>query len=435
MLPVKEGLFGVVVPLLWLRRMLITDGRNVEEGGIQHEFHCHIVMGKPLLWHLYERTSTPPRRARSRNEALPRQSGQESQRPDEGEARRVWSCTRMKCREKREISEKTRRPAASSGTISTCENPEATPPRVENFSALVGGDQLLDDTQRGMGGGPSGSDELCAPLIICCKAASLLASHHGDPDFRMCESCRTTPLVGGFSRGSPVPPALSFRHCSILNSITLIGSQDLDVKASANLFPHSIKDVRLDAWPRPNPAVSLATMQRTAAGTQLVVAHDHDILDAHRRNQQPQRSRQGTERTAPPTTSRLPDSTRVWSSAGMRGWGKRKIPEKTSLLVASSGTIPTCEKPRVSRPGIEPGSPWWESSRLTTQLPRLLKVASFGVSEIPFSSLRLYPNPSLGPMNYFIPVLRGVCPSVGVGKLMRVEGSLVPMATGRRFTT
>ncbi|KAJ8867721.1 hypothetical protein PR048_031524 [Dryococelus australis] len=34
-------------------------------------------------------------------------------------------------------------------------------------------------------------------------------------------------MVGGFSRGSPVSPALSFRRCSILTSITLIGSQDL----------------------------------------------------------------------------------------------------------------------------------------------------------------------------------------------------------------
>ncbi|KAJ8884325.1 hypothetical protein PR048_016182 [Dryococelus australis] len=47
------------------------------------------------------------------------------------------------------------------------------------------------------------------------------------PDFRKWESCRTMPLVGGFSRGSPVSPAISFRRCTILTSITLIGSQDL----------------------------------------------------------------------------------------------------------------------------------------------------------------------------------------------------------------
>ncbi|KAJ8871311.1 hypothetical protein PR048_027628 [Dryococelus australis] len=53
------------------------------------------------------------------------------------------------------------------------------------------------------------------------------------PDFRTWESCRTKPLVGGFSRGSP--PALLFQHCFALN---LSGSQDLDVKSRPNPFSH-----------------------------------------------------------------------------------------------------------------------------------------------------------------------------------------------------
>ncbi|KAJ8875341.1 hypothetical protein PR048_023236 [Dryococelus australis] len=72
----------------------------------------------------------------------------------------------------------------------------------------------------------------------------LLASHQGDqgsvpgrvtPDFRMWESCRSMPLVGGFSQGSSVSPSPSFRRYSI----TLIGSEDLDVKSRPNLFTHS----------------------------------------------------------------------------------------------------------------------------------------------------------------------------------------------------
>ncbi|KAJ8872042.1 hypothetical protein PR048_028382 [Dryococelus australis] len=47
------------------------------------------------------------------------------------------------------------------------------------------------------------------------------------PDNHMWESCRTMPTVVGFSRGSPITSALSFRCCYILTSITLIGSQDL----------------------------------------------------------------------------------------------------------------------------------------------------------------------------------------------------------------
>ncbi|KAJ8874067.1 hypothetical protein PR048_024908 [Dryococelus australis] len=44
------------------------------------------------------------------------------------------------------------------------------------------------------------------------------------PDFLKWESCRTMPLVGGFSRGSPVPPVPLFRCRSIFTSIALIGS-------------------------------------------------------------------------------------------------------------------------------------------------------------------------------------------------------------------
>ncbi|KAJ8892343.1 hypothetical protein PR048_004923 [Dryococelus australis] len=47
--------------------------------------------------------------------------------------------------------------------------------------------------------------------------------------------------------------------------------------------------------------------------------------------------------------------------------GEREIPEKTHRPAALSGTIPTYEIPGVTRLGVEPGSPWWEASRLTTQ--------------------------------------------------------------------
>ncbi|KAJ8892667.1 hypothetical protein PR048_005248 [Dryococelus australis] len=49
----------------------------------------------------------------------------------------------------------------------------------------------------------------------------------GPPDFRKWESCWTMPLVGEFSRGSPVSATPSFRSHPILTSITLIGSQEL----------------------------------------------------------------------------------------------------------------------------------------------------------------------------------------------------------------
>ncbi|KAJ8886061.1 hypothetical protein PR048_012267 [Dryococelus australis] len=47
----------------------------------------------------------------------------------------------------------------------------------------------------------------------------LHASPLGKSDFRIWESCRTMPLVGGFSQISPVSPALALRCYSILNSL------------------------------------------------------------------------------------------------------------------------------------------------------------------------------------------------------------------------
>ncbi|KAJ8870077.1 hypothetical protein PR048_029088 [Dryococelus australis] len=70
--------------------------------------------------------------------------------------------------------------------------------------------------------------------------ANRVQSPAGSSDFRKWESCRTMPLVSGFSRVCCVCPAPSFRRRSIFTSITLIGSQDLAVKSHPNLFTHSL---------------------------------------------------------------------------------------------------------------------------------------------------------------------------------------------------
>ncbi|KAJ8891527.1 hypothetical protein PR048_004055 [Dryococelus australis] len=70
------------------------------------------------------------------------------------------------------------------------------------------------------------------------------------PDFRTWESCRTMPLIGGFSRGPSLRHALSFLRCSVLTSILLIGSQDLAVKSRPNLFTHKDYVKRILAFHR-----------------------------------------------------------------------------------------------------------------------------------------------------------------------------------------
>ncbi|KAJ8870808.1 hypothetical protein PR048_027107 [Dryococelus australis] len=55
------------------------------------------------------------------------------------------------------------------------------------------------------------------------------------------------------------------------------------------------------------------------------------------------------------------------------GVGEAGYPEKTRRLTTSSISIPTCENP-VTRPGIKPGSPWWEASVLIAQPPWPLQI-------------------------------------------------------------
>ncbi|KAJ8879993.1 hypothetical protein PR048_020614 [Dryococelus australis] len=66
--------------------------------------------------------------------------------------------------------------------------------------------------------------------------ANRFQSTAGSPDFRKWESCQMMPLVGGFSRGSPVSLVPSFRRRSTLTPIVLIGSPDLAAKSRPNLF-------------------------------------------------------------------------------------------------------------------------------------------------------------------------------------------------------
>ncbi|KAJ8889206.1 hypothetical protein PR048_008704 [Dryococelus australis] len=65
------------------------------------------------------------------------------------------------------------------------------------------------------------------------------------PNFHFWESYRTILLVGGVYPGSPTSPAPSFHRCSILVSITHIGSEDLDFKSHPNLFTHSITHLKM----------------------------------------------------------------------------------------------------------------------------------------------------------------------------------------------
>ncbi|KAJ8871649.1 hypothetical protein PR048_027976 [Dryococelus australis] len=57
----------------------------------------------------------------------------------------------------------------------------------------------------------------------------------------------------------------------------------------------------------------------------------------------------------------------------MKERGNREIPSKPVDQRRRPARFHTCEDPGIARPGIEPGSPWWEVSGLTAQPPRPLR--------------------------------------------------------------
>ncbi|KAJ8869146.1 hypothetical protein PR048_030714 [Dryococelus australis] len=92
------------------------------------------------------------------------------------------------------------------------------------------------DDGRGHGG-------LVVRLLVSHQRRTGFASQVGTlPESHKWESCRTMPLIGGFSRGVSQMNPPNFRVSTPYSPrFTLIGSQDLDVKSCPNIFNPSIK--------------------------------------------------------------------------------------------------------------------------------------------------------------------------------------------------
>ncbi|KAJ8893769.1 hypothetical protein PR048_006369 [Dryococelus australis] len=111
---------------------------------------------------------------------------------------------------RKRIPKKTRRPVPSSGKIITCENPGVTRQGIETASPWREASILTAQPPR-----------LRELWLGCSPPTTLIRVRYPAgslPDFRMWESCWTTPLAGGFSRDTSVFPALAFQRRSILES-------------------------------------------------------------------------------------------------------------------------------------------------------------------------------------------------------------------------
>ncbi|KAJ8869179.1 hypothetical protein PR048_030749 [Dryococelus australis] len=246
------------------------------------------------------------------------------------------------------------------------------------------------------------------------------------PDFLTTETCRTMPLVGRFSRGSPVSPTPSFQCRSIRVSITLIGSQDLAVKSRPNLFTHSphpsvLYSVKMEnsclfirifcfresdqSDVRPVRRPTKVEIESTFVGLSELRFRRRDLAPDWLMNENFSSvlvlfSRTvGTASRRKHCTARL--ARRSDEAPGVRVIVARIAPSlidlnaqlhkphyfvqavfiasltvinrcseisrkdhKATPAGESSGTIPTCKYP-----GIEAASPWWEASVLTAQPP------------------------------------------------------------------
>ncbi|KAJ8890513.1 hypothetical protein PR048_010022 [Dryococelus australis] len=214
----------------------------------------------------------------------------------------------------------------------------------------------------------------------------LLASHLGEPGsvsrrgrsriFSRGSRAATTPLVRGFSRGSSVSRALSFRRCFTPTSFTLIGSRDLAVKRSPNISAHSHTNRRKGNFEPSGPGTGrLDLFMLCNSGRSVAILKPGDLsplrfdLDSVCPLIHPARHpRLFSRMYATRTEIYLPNITPIVAEHHARidslPSTQQAIPDKTYLPTVSSGMIRTCENP-VTRLGIEPSFPWWEVSGLT----------------------------------------------------------------------
>ncbi|KAJ8876047.1 hypothetical protein PR048_023955 [Dryococelus australis] len=205
---------------------------------------------------------------------------------------------------KREIPEKTCRPAASSSTIPTYENLKTIPPGIEP-AAL----EQFTEFQAKKRGSDKGYTVTGVKCSIATKRKDLNCVRHA------------TCACGTLSCGRIILLAASLYR---LFTISTLGACPIDSWGN-EYFKHSAKSCAAGKLTRHE--ARLRSLWTKAGLTTIRLIRQLPVREH----------------------GAAPDD---------KGGGKRDVPEKTRRPTASSGTIPPSENPGVTRPGIEPGSPW-----------------------------------------------------------------------------
>ncbi|KAJ8888118.1 hypothetical protein PR048_007605 [Dryococelus australis] len=233
---------------------------------------------------------------------------------------------------------------------------------------------------------PSSSSVL--ELAASCGTPGLLASIKGEPGSipagsLMWDSYRMTPLVGGFSRRSAVSPAAPE------SSIILIGSQHLAVKRRPTLFTHSLTrdcgrgllgSSRVeDVFSNLSAIVAVATIReqyltnRRRSGNSLESHSGGPGFDSRSGDPDfgfPKLLQANAGMGPKQRPSRIPSHSLPILPPCATCAVSNDLAYGATPELKGGGTPSHVQKSGVTRPGIEPGPPWWEASRLTAHPPR-----------------------------------------------------------------
>ncbi|KAJ8870248.1 hypothetical protein PR048_029269 [Dryococelus australis] len=309
-------------------------------------------------------------------------------RADEGETKLIWSSAGTQGQEKRHIPQKTRRPF--SDMIPICENPRGDPAGVRARFAWVGGESsepmmVIMERRRNERAGETGEPRENPPTNGFVWHDSHLRSYKRDTtlkDFTLAWFLIDNKLRIGLSR--PTLYRLGFeprtsctpdqrrtnrlRHgrSTEMFEVTVNGLYSLDQNdgISRICFYARHYTLHLAELPLRNILAELLHVtftrktylpRRRNTGPNKVV----EIYRVHPRDL-------GRLLTAKYREPMRVIEVNMERRRNEKGQGKREVPEKTRRPTAWSGTTPICKNP-VTRPWIEPDSPWWEASRLTAQ--------------------------------------------------------------------
>ncbi|KAJ8871585.1 hypothetical protein PR048_027911 [Dryococelus australis] len=359
-------------------------------------------------------------------------------------------------RGQREIPYRTGRPAASSGTIPTCENPSVTRPEIEPGSTWWEASSLAAQSPRPLlGMGNRVFETNCKTQLIKVGGSIQFlfrspCSHraHECTEARRRGSSFDVPFLLLFARGSANLPCAPTGYC-VPRGFAAGWQVKVKNEQQQNVVVRETRRLR-ETPPARGKDDHYRIMKRlhsrgykvtSEAVTTFIIDlictcfHGRKLFPLRTRTRH-EHSERGNEinpvgamdiwltcqliRQQSPKPCLVPDTLvhraetpllqitqairpeaeeypRRRNEARMEQRRKWEIPEKTHRPPASSGTIPICENPGVTKPGIEPGSPLWETDSLTAETPRpLLNYSSWHVNRYFRSSYTSVARPSGG---------------------------------------